>query len=219
MMTSKQDTRRAEIEAAAYSVLDAKGYGGFSIQAVARAAKASNETLYRWYGDKAGLFEALIQRNAENVLEQLERTTTETQGLARLAALASDLLTMLVGPRSIALNRAAAADATGQLGATLAKSGRERVVGHILMLMEQAVSEGSLRGDPGTMAETFIALLAGDWQVRRVTGAMPSAPSAQGIAARAHRTMQQLCQLFPGPDLDAEAAVPYLVTRDRSEPT
>lgn len=197
MVPSKQDARRAEIEAAAYALLDAKGYGGFSIQAVARTAKTSNETLYRWYGDKAGLFDALIQRNADDVLDQLTQIAPTASGLTRLAALAPQLLGMLLGPRAIALNRAAAADVSGQLGATLARSGRERVWPHIVSLLDQARSEGHLNGAPDQMAESFIALLAGDWQVRRVTGAMPSPPAPATIAKRADQALIALRQLFP----------------------
>ncbi|WP_237352646.1 TetR family transcriptional regulator [Rhizobium leguminosarum] len=31
---------------------------------IAKAAKASNETLYRWYGDKNGLFQTMVESNA-----------------------------------------------------------------------------------------------------------------------------------------------------------
>ncbi len=48
-------------------MLDAKGYAGASMLAIARQAKASNETLYNWYGDKNGLFRALVVRNAGEV--------------------------------------------------------------------------------------------------------------------------------------------------------
>ena len=61
MRDEKRAARAEEIETAAYGVLEAKGYDGLTMLAVARAAKASNEMLYRWYGDKQGLIEALIR--------------------------------------------------------------------------------------------------------------------------------------------------------------
>lgn len=41
-------------------------------QDTARQARASNETLYSWYGDKQGLFKALVTRNAAKVKALLE---------------------------------------------------------------------------------------------------------------------------------------------------
>ena len=68
----KRSLRQQQIEAAAYEVLEAKGYGGTSMQGIAKHARASNETLYNWYGDKQGLFRALVTRNAEEVKAHLE---------------------------------------------------------------------------------------------------------------------------------------------------
>ena len=63
MKPDRKEKRAREIEAAAYALLEAKGFEGLSMQSVAKMAKASNETLYRWYGDKIGLFEARSSRN------------------------------------------------------------------------------------------------------------------------------------------------------------
>ena len=56
MARSKRDIREEEIEAAAYRLLEERGFAGTGMQAIAQAAHASNETLYRWYGDKTGLY-------------------------------------------------------------------------------------------------------------------------------------------------------------------
>lgn len=64
--------RQESIERAAYAVLDAKGFVGTSMLAVAQAARASNETLYGWYGDKTGLFRALVRRNTAELKALLE---------------------------------------------------------------------------------------------------------------------------------------------------
>lgn len=67
-----RDARAREIEVAAYILLEEQAFARVSMQAIARAARASNQTLYRWYGDKIGLFRALIVRNAAQVREVLE---------------------------------------------------------------------------------------------------------------------------------------------------
>ena len=57
MREEKKSLRQQQIEDAAYEVLEAKGYDGTSMLGIARQARASNETLYNWYGDKQGLFQ------------------------------------------------------------------------------------------------------------------------------------------------------------------
>ncbi|CUH76116.1 TetR/AcrR family transcriptional regulator [Tropicibacter naphthalenivorans] len=155
-----KEARAAQIADAAYEILSDKGFGGLSMLAVAKRAKASNETLYRWYGDKTGLFRALIQRNAGLVEERLD-----AGGYADLTELGEALLAMLLSPRAVALNRAAAADASDQLGAALAQEGRGRVFPKV------ASEVGRLA--PGVSVDLWFGLLVGDWQIRCATGAMP----------------------------------------------
>ena len=73
MREDNKAQRREQIEMAAYALLAEKGFQNMSMLAVSKAAKASNETLYRWYGDKTGLFKALIATNAERLLHNCAR--------------------------------------------------------------------------------------------------------------------------------------------------
>lgn len=193
MQADARDARAQQIEEAAYRVLEAKGYAGMTMLAVAKEAKASNETLYRWYGDRTGLFAALITRNTEAVRAALEDARDEDP-MAELATLAPALLAMLIGPRAVALNRAAAADKTGTLGKTLGQAGRDRVFPWILSVMDRAISGGHFSGPPVALADSFLSLLIGDWQVRRITGAMPP-QDPDAIATRARATLDKLAIL------------------------
>ena len=195
-MRDEARTKRAEeIEAAAYRLLEERGYDGLSMQAVAKAAKASNETLYRWYGDKLGLFSALIAGNTATVGAVLEAAEGR-DAVAVLEAVGPKLLSMLLGPRAVALNRAAAADGSGTLGRALGEAGRGTVGPWIAGVMAQAVEEGALNGAPRDMAETWFAFLIGDLQIRRVTGAM-AALSDKEIAHRAEVALARLKAMFP----------------------
>ncbi|WP_136636313.1 TetR/AcrR family transcriptional regulator [Pseudooceanicola onchidii] len=205
MREDRRARRAAEIEDAAYAVLEAKGYDGLTMLAVAKAAKASNETLYRWYGDKSGLFEALIRRNTEGVLAQLNecKGASAAQTLDRVGQV---LLAMLLGPRAVALNRAAAADGSGVLGALLAETGRGVVGPWIAGVMQRGIAEGQLGDhDPRQMTERYFSLLIGDAQVRRVTGAITE-PTADWIAARTKAAMHDFLILHGPADLDAGGA-------------
>ena len=173
---SRRDARRQAIEEAAYRVLQRDGYKAASLLAIAREAKASNETLYRWYGNKQGLFAALVERNAQAARELLsEALAGAPEPLAVLEALGPLLLEIVTSERSVALNRAAAGDVydTGTLGAALAAGGRARIVPLIADLLGRADSEGVLQiDDHAEAAEIYISLLIGDVQIRRAIGAL-----------------------------------------------
>lgn len=194
MTPQEKDARETQIAEAAYALLREKGYGGMSMLAVARKAKASNETLYRWYGDKAGLFRMLITRNVAVVSERLEQVSGERSAQA-LTELGEVLLELLLSPSAIALNRAAAADASDQLGAVLAEGGRGKVFPRIVRFFNGLSEAGVIRGAPGEVAELWLDLLVGDLQVRCVTGAMPP-PGVADRAARAAKAQARVLALF-----------------------
>lgn len=175
MRDENKASRQEKIEEAAYAVLEAKGYAGTSMLAIARAARASNETLYNWYGDKTGLFKALVVRNAEQVRQLLEDGLVgDRPPLDLLEALGPRLLALLVSPRAIQLNRAAAADPTGELGAVISQRGRETVAPLIGEVLERARRDGAIAfDDTGDAIILYLSLLVGDLQIRRVIGREP----------------------------------------------
>lgn len=200
MREEKRRKRQQEIEAAAYRLIGEKGYDGMSMLAVARAARASNETLYNWYGDKLGLFQAMVTTNADEIRTQLEDLGPGNDPVQALEKIAPKLLTMLTGERAIALNRAAAADPTGQLGKALAQNGRSLVMPMIRNLIAAASGAGliSVRS-PDEAVEWFLALLIGDLQVRRVTGALEML-SPEEISARSAKAMTAFALLVGKPE-------------------
>lgn len=197
MREEKRSLRQQQIEAAAYEMLETKGYSGTSMQGIARQAKASNETLYRWYGDKQGLFQALVARNAEEVKQHLEQELqTDHDALSILETLGPKLLDLLTGDRAVALNRAAAADASGELGATLSAAGREAVFPLLERVLLRAREEGRLAFDQtGEAVGLFLDLLIGDQQIRRVIGRLP-APTPAECTQRAQRAVRHLARIM-----------------------
>ncbi|MEQ8656911.1 MAG: TetR/AcrR family transcriptional regulator [Hyphomicrobiales bacterium] len=196
---SKTDSRKEMIEEAAYRVLVRDGYKAASILAIAKEAKASNETLYRWYGNKQGLFAALVERNAEAARELLsEALASDQTPLDALEKLGPVLLRVVTSERAVALNRAAAGDVydTGTLGAALAKGGREALLPLIAGLLARAHDDGALvMDDPAEAAEVYIGLLLGDVQIRRATGALEPL-SETAIVARSTRALKLMRRLY-----------------------
>src|SRR4051794_3291532 len=62
------DKRRGLLDGA-LEVFAADGYARVSIDAIARAAGVSSRTIYNQFGDKAGLFEAVIVDSARRVAD------------------------------------------------------------------------------------------------------------------------------------------------------
>ncbi|WP_372886553.1 TetR/AcrR family transcriptional regulator [Shimia sp.] len=196
MRDDAKATRQDQIEQAAYEVLEEKGFGGTSMLAIARRARASNETLYNWYGDKTGLFRALVARNAEEVKTLLAAQASGKDAMASLGAMGPVLLHMLTGPRAVALNRAAAADPSGTLGRAIAAEGRNTVAPLISGLLCLAREQGALRFDDAEEAtDLYLGLLIGDLQIRRVSGHMPQ-PPAETLSRRSETALTRLQRLL-----------------------
>ena len=188
--------REAEIYSAAYGLLARHGYGGASMLRIAKAAKASNETLYRWYGDKDGLFKAMVRDNAA----ETRRILSESLGCqgdpwASLEGLAPVFLRMILGEKAILLNRAAAADPSGALGAAISAGGRNEVMPLLNQLMQRICAGTTC--EPDDAADWFVTLLVGDLQIKRVISDR-DAPSEQEIEKRCSKTLMVLRRLIDG---------------------
>lgn len=164
------DTRRKrenEIFRIAYDLLAKHGYGGTSMLRIAKAAKASNETLYRWYGDKDGLFKAMVRDNAAETRRILsEALSGSDDPWGTLRSVAPVFLAMILGEKAVLLNRAAAADPSGALGAAISGGGRNEVMPLLSELMQRVCSGTGC--DPKEATDWFLGLLVGDLQIRRV---------------------------------------------------
>lgn len=197
MRTDKKQKRHQEISEAAYALLDKHGYGGTSMLSIAKAAGASNETLYRWYGDKQNLFAAMVQDNAAIVKAELEASLTgDDDPMAALSKIGVKLLTLLTSERAIALNRAAASDSSGALGVTIAEAGRGTIAPLLEKLFDRIVQTGVLAVENSSEAtEFYLGLLIGDLQIRRVIGQLEPLSEA-ACSARSDRALMLLRKLY-----------------------
>ena len=191
-MPDRLEPRRRRILEAALEQLRVRGYAGTSMLAIATAANASKETLYRLFGDKAGLFAALVRHNAAAINADIAAALADEdlpleEGLRQFA---EGLLRLLLGERAITINRAAIAEATtsAELGRILSGAGRETTGPLILCYLEKQRSLGRLDFPTAYEAfEVFLGLLLRDRQVRALLGVAPmlSEEEVQGFAERA----------------------------------
>ena len=90
-----------------------EGGDGLTMTGVARRASCSKETLYKWFGDRDGLLTATVQWQAAKVrMVPVDREKLDKRALGiALEKFARDLLSVLSGDASVALNRLAVSHA------------------------------------------------------------------------------------------------------------
>ena len=192
-----REQRRHDVIDAALSEIVENGYGAVTMQAIARRAGASKETLYAWFGDRDGLVSAVIEHNADLSAERVQAALADAPGdleQARrtLTSYAVGLLTLLTGEVSVALNRAAMGSPL--LAQQLLASGRHRVGPIAEAYLERLHDAGILRvPDPAVSYRLLYGLVVQDTQIRVLLGeAPPAAPMVQRQAAAAVAAFVQL---------------------------
>ena len=195
---SARDDRMKAIEAAAYELLAQKGPRATSMLEVAKRAKASNQTMYKWYGDKHGLFLSMVRRNAMQGATVLSNALAGQHDLWDIIdQLGPALLRLVLSDRAVALNRAAASDAHAgnELGSAIFGEGRAKI--------QSMLTELLARSHTGDVAELgaglYLDTLISDTQIRRVIG-VTDAPPDRWIdeqSARAKKILQRWLQDAP----------------------
>jgi AcrR family transcriptional regulator len=173
---------------AVFELLAERGYQGTTMAAVAARAGSSKETLYAWFGSKQGLFTALIRRQAEAANQAVAAALDGDGGhdpAATLTAFATNLLMLLLGERSVALNRAALAEPDGELAAVLLAQGRHRTGPIVEAYLARLAAEGHLGiDDPADAFQLLYGLVIQDLQIRVLLGEPPPGPDALAEQAR-----------------------------------
>lgn len=199
MTSNYRDARRQAIETAAYEVLSEKGYKATSMLAIAKRASASNETLYRWYGNKQALFRTLVEENARQVREELQASIAQAgDPIETLRTIGPLLLQLVTSDKAVALNRAAVGDVfeTATLGRTIAQAGRGAIAPLIGRVLAAARDGGLLDfDDVGETTSAYISLLIGDLQIQRVIGVCDRLSKKQ-IKDRSDRALSGILRLY-----------------------
>jgi AcrR family transcriptional regulator len=192
--------RQHEVLEAALRLLVEGGESALTTAALARAANCSKESLYRWFGDRDGLLAAVIGFQAAKVRTPAPRGEAPSRGEFRglLELFATDLLTVLSGDVSLALNRLAIGQASrdgARLGHLVLDRGRRTIEARARALLEVGRSCGYLAYDD--VSETYgtlYGLVVRDLHARLLLGdAAPSAP--EDLARQARTAIDQFFRL------------------------
>jgi AcrR family transcriptional regulator len=189
----EREERRQRVLDAAFDELLEHGYEKLTMLGIASRAGASKETLYAWFGNREGLFAALITANADASAERVQAALDSGgEHRATLVDYATGLLTLLTSDRSIALNRASMS--SPELARILLSSGRHRVGPIVEEYLARLAAAGHLDiADPAEAFTVLYGLVVRDTQIRVLLGEPP--PSCHRIAIRAEHAVDQFLQL------------------------
>ncbi len=191
------ERRREAVLAAVLPVFAAKGWAGATTRDLAAAAQVAEPILYRHFGSKAGLFDAVLERAGRRILERLEgslaraadapaRLRALADGLPRLLEDLDDEVRVLNGtaaahpdPRAVAIVRdayAALGDALSQaIGAAGLRPGlAPSTAGHLLLEIGLGASLTRPLRVPGVVRGGF-----GDRSLALLLRALTATPSGR----------------------------------------
>jgi len=191
--------RQNAVLAEALRLLVEGGDKALTTAGLARAANCSKESLYKWFGDRDGLLSAMISYQASKVRtfeRSGERLTAESLK-EHLELFARDLLAVLAGDVSLALNRLAIGQTSrdgSKLGRMLLERGRRQIDRRARALLEAGQRDGLLRFSDGEEAyRTFYGLIVSDLHVRMLLG---DRPNMEGFSARATKAVSSFLTLY-----------------------
>ncbi|HVY89648.1 MAG TPA: TetR/AcrR family transcriptional regulator [Hyphomonadaceae bacterium] len=167
-----REARRREILDAAFNEFVARGYAGASMEAIARQARASKETLYAWFGNKEQLFDTLLQSRLDGLTSQYDAGALKTEPPPELVlqTVAEDVLRFHLAIEP--LSRAIGADAHGAKARRNAARiiGEERKKFAAYMLKWKTKGLIAFDDDPLEIVSLFVAMAQGEWSFRLATG-------------------------------------------------
>lgn len=173
---------------AAEAILAEQGYAGFSIEAVARRAKAGKPTIYRWWPSKAHLLLDVYTRLKENMLEP---DTGTLEGDFRVFL--TNLLAFWAGaPGDVFRSLIAEAQTDARAGEALREYCVDRIR-HTAKLIERAKARGEVRPDVDSLAGSDL-LSSYAWKLLltgRLEGVGDEVAAVAGIMARGMVTGQR----------------------------
>jgi AcrR family transcriptional regulator len=167
---AKQERRR-EILDAAFLEFSEKGYAGASMEAIARRARASKETLYAWFENKESLFNTLLELRLEGMEGRVTAAAeTDPSPVNVLPVIAADAIRLMLAiePLGRAMGVGERNDkALRLLGQTIGRE-RKKFVDYILRCREHGFI--AFDDDPFEIASLFVAMALGEWSLRLGTG-------------------------------------------------
>lgn len=212
--------RRKALLDAAERLFVEKGYEKTTLSDIISRAGGSRATLYEQFGDKDGLFRAMMEENCARVLGGLTAVETddEVPPEVALTKFALYFVQVLFEQRTTAILRILVSEGgrVPDVAEAFFRIGPERTVARLALYLKGLADAGALRiDDPDAAAQAFLGMITGNIVVRRLI--LPHQPLAM---ADVDHYVRQAIALFlsgtriAGPDLPAGVAPTPNGTKD-----
>lgn len=196
---SRREARREAIMQAATQLFVEKGYGATSLNDVVRLSGGSLSTLYDMFGNKAGLFQAIVTHRCEMMTGLFDHPDVHSRPVGEaLTEHGTRLLSVLVADDTVAAMRTVIAEALQfpELAQVFYEAGpiqgRQRVAGYLAEQMRRGVLRTD---DPVEAAADFCHLVIRDAQMNAIMG-LPYPDTAAAITRQVGHAVEQFLRMY-----------------------
>ena len=203
----RSEEKRAAILEAAVTLFLTDGPGATSMDAIAREAGVSKQTVYSHFGDKESLFEACIQNKVSSYRVAEIPDLAEIGLHEALTELAGRFMELLMDPHVVSMFRVVIGTAAShpEIGALFYRNGPERTIKALANLLGEHAARGDIEvDDPQDAAALFMDMLAAHMQRRMLLG-VANAPNKATRQAQIQRTVDRFMRLFAARQEPAES--------------
>lgn len=166
----EREQRRDQILDAAVDLFVSNGYGQVTIDEIATASRVTKRTIYTYFGDKAEVFTATIERFRGRALADFESDTESLEDVA------TRLVSVLHSDDAVGLHRLMIGESAQfpELAARFYASGPH---GYIELLASH-LRDRPITQEDDRLAEALFGLLLGESHRRRLLGLSPAPTQA-----------------------------------------
>jgi AcrR family transcriptional regulator len=182
--SGRMSRRREALLQAAAEIFFEQGYAAASIDAIIERAGGSKRNIYSEFGNKQGLFAAIVTGNADEALSSLPIDNIEERDLPEtLTVFGRRLLRIYMSPTVIGIYRLAVTEANRfpDLAKAFYEQGPGRTTVRLAQILQEAQKRDEIRmGDCRQLADRFIGMIRDNLHLQVVLGLRPP-PSEKEI--------------------------------------
>jgi AcrR family transcriptional regulator len=184
--SERSTDRRGALLKAAAEVFFEQGYVATSIDAIIERAGGSKRNIYSEFGNKQGLFSAIVTQSADKALSTLMIDATQGRDLRQtLTSFGRRLMDIYMSPTLIGIYRIAVTEANRfpDLVKSFYEQGPGRAASRLAEVLEAAGRRGEIRVDDCSRAAGhFVGMIRDNLHLQVVLGLRP-APSSREVNA------------------------------------
>jgi AcrR family transcriptional regulator len=176
------EQRRAAILDAAKAVFVEHGYANATLDEVIRRSGGSRATLYKHFGDKEGLFAAIVADICAEIVAPLEKSASRREPQAVLMAFGRAFMAGLMEPSGLALYRVLIGEAARfpELAEAVYRAGPSAAAEQLATHLRRWITEKRIRPtDPDLAARQFLEIIKGDLHFRALLRLDPAPTQAE----------------------------------------